>query len=273
MLEQKFDRLTEILSGYGSLVVAYSGGLDSGFLLWAAFQTLGQGKVLAVTGDSPSYASGEKEEAISFARQIGLEDKFIRVIKTEEIEREGYRANDFDRCFHCKTELFEKLGEIAQEAKFAYMADGFNASDKSDFRPGHKAGQEHGVVSPLAEAGLEKEDIIALAEKNNLSLADKPASACLSSRIPFGVRITPENLNQVDRAEHGLKQLGLRGFRVRHHGEIARLELNPDDIGRIVANGMKEKVVACVKQAGFKFVALDLEGYRMGSFNPEKYEV
>lgn len=273
MLEQKFEKLTAILKGYESLVVAYSGGLDSGFLLWAAFQTLGQGKVLAVTGDSPSYATGEKEEAIAFAKQIGLDEKFIKVITTEEIKREGYLANDFDRCFHCKTDLFEKLGAIAKKENFAFLADGFNASDKSDFRPGHKAGQEHGVVSPLAEAGLKKEDIIALATQNKLSLADKPASACLSSRIPFGVRITPAKLTQVDRAEYGLKKLGFRGFRVRHHGEIARLELNPDDISRVVENGLKEKIINCVKEAGFKFVALDLEGYRMGSFNPDKYEV
>jgi len=269
MTENKFEHLKAGLRQFDTLLVAFSGGLDSGFLLWTAISVLGPDKVLAVIGDSPSYATGEKEQALAFATAIGLSPDHVRVIQTDEMDIAGYRENSTQRCYHCKTELYGKLAEIARDTGFSPIADGFNHSDKGDFRPGHKAAAEIGVISPLADAGLEKHEIIALARRNNLALADKPASACLSSRIPFGTPITPDMLKQVDNAECGLKKLGLKGFRVRHHGTVARLELAPEDIAMVTGGEMREKIIAIVKAAGFAYVTLDLEGYRQGSFNPE----
>ena len=270
MSDAKLNKLTDELKKHKRVLVAFSGGLDSGFLLWAAVNALGSDNVMAVIGDSPSYATGEKTGAIDFARNIGLDSDRIKVIETKEMERPGYVNNSFDRCFHCKSELYGRLTEIARQNKFDLVIDGFNRSDEGDYRPGHQAACDLGVVSPLADAGLEKQEIIALAKQENLSLADKPASACLSSRIPFGTPITVEKLSQVDRAEYSLQRLGLKGFRVRHHGEVARLELHPDDINRVASDGLRKEVIAKIKEAGFKFVTLDLEGYQQGSFNPDE---
>lgn len=267
-MDKKFRQLQAILRRYKRLVIAYSGGLDSGFLLWAAVKSLGREHIMAIIADSPSYPSGEKEEALAFAEKLGLDSGQIQVINTNEMTISGYTDNGRDRCFHCKDELYSRLIKIAGENGFPVVADGFNHSDHRDFRPGHKAAKKHGVVSPFAEVELTKNEIIALAKKYKLDLADKPASACLASRIPFGIEITRQRLGEVDRAERGLKDLGFAGLRVRHHGSVARVEFDPSDIPRIFKNGLKDKIVEVVKAAGFVYVTIDLEGYRMGSLNP-----
>lgn len=218
---------------------------------------------------SPSYPEDEKNEAIKFAHDLGLPEKNFKMIETNEIDIPEYQANSFDRCFHCKNELYGKLKQLADEFGCEAVADGFNKSDFGDFRPGHDAAKKYGVISPLAEAGLDKEDIREVARKNNLSLADKPASACLASRIPFGSPVTIEKLTQIDKAEAALKKFGFSGHRIRHHGEIARLELREDDFSKI-SNDTRDKIAALVKAAGFKYVTLDLEGYRQGTFNPDR---
>lgn len=269
MPDNSFDRLIACLKGYQSLLIAYSGGLDSGFLLWSAIRALGSQNVYAVTALSPSYPEDEKNDAIKFAADLGLDPDHFRMIETDEIDNPDYRANDYNRCFHCKNELFGKLKDLADKIGCAAVADGFNKSDFGDFRPGHQAAEKYGVVSPLAEAGLSKEDIRRIARENRLSLADKPASACLASRIPFGSPVTVEKLTQVGRAEAALKKFGFSGHRVRHHGEIARLEISPDDFA-LISDDNRNEIAALVKAAGFKYVTLDLEGYRQGSFNPDK---
>ncbi len=269
-MTDRYQRLQKILKIHSRLLIAFSGGLDSGFLLHTAVATLGPANVVAVIGESPSYATGERDSAVDFARGIGLPAGNLEIIATGELDNPKYRNNGLDRCFHCKSDLYKRLRDIAERREIATVADGFNASDKSDFRPGHKAAQNLKIISPLAEAGLTKDDIRALAKSFNLTLADKPASACLASRIPFGVAITPEKLSQVDQAEYGLKQLGLSGLRVRHHDTVARIELPADQIGKMSDPELRSKISAIVKAAGFAYVTVDLDGYRMGSFNPTK---
>jgi uncharacterized protein len=268
-MNENYRQLKEILKVYERLLVAFSGGLDSGFLLFAAVDTLGPQNVNAIIGDSPSLASGEREDAIAFAESIGLPENNLHVIQTHEIDNPQYVANDLQRCFHCKTELYGKLSQFAKENSIETIADGYNASDRHDYRPGQQAATVFHVVSPLAEAKLEKEDIRRLAHEFGLKIADKPSSACLASRIPFGTPVTRENLDQVDRAEAALKKLGLLGMRVRHHGQLARIELDPKDIARLTNETMKSDVIRVVKEAGFRYVTLDLEGYRTGSLNPD----
>jgi uncharacterized protein len=268
-MDEKYRQLQDVLKQYEQILVAFSGGLDSGFLLYAAVDTLGPENVTAVIGDSPSLASGEKDEAVAFAKMIGLTNNHVHIITTTEIDNPDYAANDLQRCFHCKTELYGRLRQFAAERGITTVADGYNASDKADFRPGHRAAADFQVISPLAEAGLEKEIIRLLARQFNLKIADKPSSACLASRIPFGTPVTKENLAKVDRAETALKKLGLRGMRVRFHGEVARIELPQEDIPRLTQGSLKDNVIRVVKEAGFRFVTLDLEGYRTGSFNPD----
>lgn len=269
MSDSKFDKLQQLLKKYRRLLIAYSGGLDSAFLLWSTVKAIGPENVFAVTALSPSYPEDEKNEAIKFAHDLGLPEDHFKMIKTNEIDIPEYQANNFDRCFHCKNELYGKLNKLADEFGCEAVADGFNKSDLGDFRPGHDAAKKYGVISPLAEAGLNKEDIRQIARENNLTLADKPASACLASRIPFGSMVTVEKLTQIDKAEAALKKLGFSGHRVRHHGEIARLELRGEDFARI-NNNTREQIAALVKAAGFKYVTLDLEGYRQGTFNPDR---
>jgi uncharacterized protein len=266
-IEEKENSLLEFIGMYKSALVAYSGGLDSALVLWASVKSLGPDKIWAVTSNSESYASGECEEARRIAGEIGFPDSHHIIIKTGEMENPDYVNNPVNRCFHCKSELFSRLTEIAKDKGIDVIFDGSNASDQEDFRPGRQAALENRVVSPLLEASLDKDEIRQIAARNNLSFSDKPAAACLASRFPYGTAITIEGLSQVDKAEEAIKKLGFKGFRVRFHGSVARLELAPEDIPKIFQNGLKDQIVREIKNAGFKYVALDLEGYRTGSLN------
>ena len=262
-LELKRLDLQTRLERLGSLVVAYSGGVDSAFLAYAACQALGQ-RMLAVIADSASLARNQYDDAIRFAQDEGIP---LRVVETAELESPEYVRNGADRCFHCKDELFTVLERIRSQADFAAVAYGKNTDDDGDFRPGqHAAGLRH-VVAPLAEAGLSKTDVRELARHAGLRLWDKPASACLASRIEYGRPVTRQALEAVERAEDALRRLGFHQFRVRHHGEIARIEIAREEMSSVLTGGMAERIVYEVKQAGFRFVALDLEGYRSGSMN------
>jgi pyridinium-3,5-biscarboxylic acid mononucleotide sulfurtransferase len=259
----KLDNLRTILSDMGSVLVAYSGGVDSAFLLKVAVDTLGE-DALAVTARSASYPERELEEAVSLAASIGARHL---VVDTHEMEDEAYVSNPANRCYFCKTELWETLAPIARERSIAALADGFNADDVGDYRPGAVAAREHGVQSPLLEAGLTKQEIRALSREMGLPTWDKPAMACLSSRVPYGERISQEKLHQIDRAEQLLRELGYRQVRVRHHGDVARIELPPEDMPRFFAEGLAEPIARRVKELGFQYVSLDLQGYRSGSMN------
>jgi uncharacterized protein len=248
-----------------SLIVALSGGVDSALLLALAVLALGQERVLAVTGASPSLPAEDLEDARAIARSLGARHE---VVATREMESAGYRANAGDRCYHCRSALFETLGKLARERGIAAVAYGAIADDGADFRPGMRAAEERGILAPLLDAGICKSEVRFLAAEAGLSLKDKPAAACLASRIPVGTEVTAGRLSQVERAERGLRMLGFRQLRVRHHGEIARLELDEQG-GRLLADReLRDKVVRVVRDAGFRFVALDLEGYRTGSLNP-----
>ena len=248
------------------LVVALSGGVDSAVLLWLAGEALGRDNVMAVTGGSYSVSDEDLEDAGAVARYLGANWK---ILKTNEMERDGYQANQGDRCFHCRTELFEVLDTWAGENGYDAVAYGAILDDTGDFRPGMDAADQAGVLAPLLEAGLTKNDIRALAAAAGVPVKDKPAAACLSSRIPVGSRVTPERLAQVGQAEKMLRRMGFIQFRVRHHDEIARLELDPEGILLIQDPEVRRQAVKAVKEAGFRFVAVDLEGYRSGSLNPE----
>ncbi|MBN2226840.1 MAG: ATP-dependent sacrificial sulfur transferase LarE [candidate division Zixibacteria bacterium] len=260
--------LLDFIQQYTGVLVAYSGGLDSALVLWASVRALGPERVWAVTSDSESYASGEARAAQNTAREIGLAPERYLTIKTREIENQHYAANPPNRCYFCKAELFGELTRIAREKGVEVVFDGATVSDTGDYRPGAKAAEEFRVVSPLKEAGLDKEAIRAIARRHNLSVAGKAASACLASRIPHGIAVTAGRLRQIDRAESAVRKLGFDGFRVRYHRDVARLELRPEDIDRVLTRDMRDKIVRGIKDAGFRYVAVDLEGYRQGSLNP-----
>ncbi len=266
-IEEKENSLLDFIGKYKSALVAYSGGLDSALVLWASVKSLGPDKIWAVTSNSESYASGEYEDARRIAKESGLPGSRHLIIKTGEMENSDYANNPVNRCFYCKSELFSRLSEIARDKDVDVIFDGSNVSDQDDFRPGRQAALENQVVSPLLETGLNKDDIRQIAARNNLSFSDKPAAACLASRFPYGTAITIERLTQIDQAEAAIKKLGFKGFRVRYHGPVARLELAPGDIPKIFKNGLKDRIVKEIKNTGFKYVALDLEGYRTGSLN------
>ncbi len=246
-----------------SVVVAYSGGVDSAFLAWAAAEALGS-RALAVTADSPSYPERHRAMALEVARRFQLAHEFIR---TDELARPEYRANAPDRCYHCKHELYEQLTRLSAARGFAAVADGSNADDRGDYRPGRRAAREFGIISPLDEAGLTKDDIRALSRQAGLPTWDEPASACLSSRIPYHSEVNEEKLRAIEAAEDALRGLGFRVIRVRHHGDVARIEVASSDLSRLIAPEMALAADAAVRGAGFKYVAVDLRGYRLGSLN------
>lgn len=255
--------LLERLRAWPSLVVAYSGGVDSAYLAYAASRVLGQ-QALAVTADSPSYPERHRAMALAIASDFALRHE---VIRTDELDRPEYRANATDRCYFCKHELYTKLTAIARSRGFAAVADGSNADDRGDYRPGRRAAREFGVVSPLDEAGLSKPDIRALSHAAGLPTWDEPASACLSSRIPYFSEVTDAKLRQIESAEAALRALGFRVLRVRHHDDIARIELGRDEMPRALDPLVSAAIERELRALGYKYVTLDLKGYRLGSLN------
>ncbi|HVC00316.1 MAG TPA: ATP-dependent sacrificial sulfur transferase LarE [Candidatus Dormibacteraeota bacterium] len=259
----KQERLLTALSGLDSLLVAFSGGADSAYLAWAAHTALGH-RALAVTAISPSFSSHDREQAAAFVRQIGLGHQFIQ---TNEFENPLYVANQADRCYHCKNELFAEMETLAAERGFAAIAYGINADDTHDFRPGHRAAAEHQVLAPLLDAGLAKAEVRLLSRRAGLPTWDRPASACLSSRVAYGIAVTPETLSRIERGEEELRRLGFRQFRLRDHGRLARIEIAAEEMPRALRPDMVQQLVEALKPLGYDFVTLDLEGYRQGSLN------
>jgi pyridinium-3,5-biscarboxylic acid mononucleotide sulfurtransferase len=261
--EEKEQALFSGLEKLPSLIVALSGGADSAYLAWAAHHVLGE-RALSVTALSASYSAYDREQLGLFLQSAPLRHEFV---ETHELDNPAYRANAADRCYYCKDELFSALDAVAADRNFAAVAYGINADDTTDFRPGHRAAHEHQVLAPLLDAGLRKAEIRALSERAGLPTWDRPASACLSSRLPYGTEVTPERLSLVERGEAALRTLGFRQFRVRLHDKLARIELAPDELPRALSPGMASAMAKALKAAGFAYVSLDLEGYRQGSLN------
>ena len=259
----KLTKLQSIVREMESVIVAYSGGVDSTFVVSVAAEVLGE-RALAVTGVSPSIPKSEVDEAKAFATDIGIAHELL---ETHEMDREGYVNNGPDRCFHCKTELYGLLAALAKERDITYVVDGCNVDDTGDHRPGRIAAAEHGVRSPLIEAGLTKDEIRELSRERGLPTWDKPAMACLSSRIPYGTPVTVETLERIAAAEAFLKSLGIRQLRVRHHDDVARIELEPEGMAVLMEDGTRERVVERLKELGYSYVTVDLAGFRSGSMN------
>jgi uncharacterized protein len=260
-LRDKQARLIDSLRGMTDVIVAYSGGADSAYLAWAAVQALGT-RALAVTADSASLPASHRKDAAEFAREIGIRHQFIQ---TREFENPLYLANGSDRCFHCKDELFNVLSTLARGG--STLVYGVNKDDLGDYRPGQRAAKLHEVKAPLVEADLTKAEIRALSRAAGLSTWDRPAAACLSSRIPYGTPVTIENLRTVEIGEEELKELGFRQFRTRFHGELVRIEIAPEELPNALNPEMAVKLTSVFKRLGYKYVTLDLEGYRQGSLN------
>jgi pyridinium-3,5-biscarboxylic acid mononucleotide sulfurtransferase len=257
------EALRRLVSTFDSAVVAFSGGVDSAYLAWVTHQVLGE-KALAVTADSASYPERHRALANQVAGQFALPHL---VIQTGELERPEYRANPVNRCYYCKHELYTHLTTLARDRGFAVVFDGNNADDRGDYRPGRKAAKEFGVRSPLDEVGLTKAEIRALSRRAGMSTWDEPASACLSSRIPYHTEVTDEKLRQIERAEVILHELGFRVCRVRHHDKVARIEIGASEMARALEPAVRDAIVRSLKEIGYQFVTLDLQGYRLGSLN------
>jgi uncharacterized protein len=251
------------LAQLGSLMVAYSGGVDSAFLAATAHRVLGD-RMIAVLADSPSLARRDMEQACAFAHSLNMP---LQVVATDELERPEYRRNDANRCFHCKDELFAVMESLGAKLGFTAIAYGMNADDTRDFRPGQRAAEQHTVLAPLAEAGLTKLEVRALAKAAGYSLWDRPAAPCLASRVEYGRTVTREVLEQVERGEESLRQLGFRELRVRHHGDLARVEIARAELSRALSMEMLDAITAALKQAGYQYVTLDCAGFRSGSMN------
>jgi len=262
-LEAKQQKLLETLRGLESVLVAYSGGTDSAYLAWAAFQALGE-RAVAITADSPSIPESHKRDAIALSAQIGIRHDLI---PSHEFENPAYAANNPDRCFHCKDELFRRMEQIAPQYDGRAIVYGVNCDDLGDYRPGQNAAAAHGVKAPLVEAGLTKAEIRELSRLAGLPTWDRPAAACLSSRIPYGTAVTPGIIKQVEAAEESLKDLGFRQFRVRYHSDLARIEISREEMPAALNLEMFDRIRAAFEPLGFTYIALDLKGYRQGSMN------
>ena len=262
-MEAKERALLDALEQMGSVIVAYSGGADSAYLAWVAHRAMGD-RAVAITADSASFPESHKQDAEAFARNWGIRHEYI---VTREFDNPDYLKNDRDRCFHCKDELFTRLDEVARERGIAHVVYGVNVDDLGDYRPGQGAAKLHEVKAPLVDAGLTKAEIRELSRRAGLATWNRPASACLSSRIPYGTPVTIENVKTVDRGEDAIRALGFRQFRVRFHGDVVRIEIAPDELERAMTAEMARRFTAIFKELGFHYVTLDLEGYRQGSLN------
>ena len=263
-IDARYNSLKGILVSFGKVLIAYSGGVDSTFLLKSGVDTLGAENVLGCIGISPSLSAGQHNQAIEMAKAIGAN---IREIELDELDDDAYSANKADRCFHCKSHLYGLLRKVAEEEGIEAVLCGCNFDDKDDFRPGNRAAKVFGILSPLMEAQLTKADIRELSRKLNLATADIPASPCLSSRVSYGLEITEQRLRQVEEAEDFLRSLGFVELRVRHHGDIARIEVRPEQVEKITSQETRPKIIEKLKVLGFKYVTVDLQGFRSGSLN------